>query len=100
MKVYLNVRINQTDGVRIFTVWPRPNRYLPGIEFHTGISENLAEAVHQLKESLPEIFPIDDEYSVLSKSLEYAVIRPFETLKSHSIKTFVLVYSDEKEIFQ
>ena len=89
MKVYLNVRINFIDGERTFTVWPRANRYLPGIEFHSGISDSLADAVHQLKESLPEVFPIDDEYSVYSKSLDFAVVRPFDMVRSQTIRTFI-----------
>ena len=40
---------NFIDGERTFTVWSRANRFLPGIEFHTGISDSLADAVHQLK---------------------------------------------------
>ena len=89
MKVYLNVRINFIDGERTFTVWPRANRYLPGIEFHSGISDSLADAVHQLKESLPEVVPIDDEYSVYSKSLDFAVVRPFDMVRSQTIRTFI-----------
>lgn len=88
MKVYLNVRINFIDGERTFTVWPRANRFLPGIEFHTGISESLAEAISKLKESLPEVFPIDDEFSVCSKSLDFEVVRPFDMVKSYSIRQF------------
>ena len=89
MKVFLNVRINFVDGERTFTVWPRANRFLPGIEFHTGISDSLADAVHQLKESLPEVFPIDDEYSVCSNSLDFSVVRPFEMVRSQTIRTFI-----------
>ena len=91
MKVFLNVRINFVDGERTFTVWPLANRFLPGIEFHTGISDSLADAVHQLKESLPEVFPIDDEFSVCSKSLDFTVVRPFDMVKSNSIRVFVTV---------
>ena len=91
MKVYLNVRINIMDGERTFTVWPRANRFLPGIEFHTGISESLAEAISKLKESLPEVFPIDDEFSVCSKSLDFEVVRPFDMVRSNSIRVFVTV---------
>ena len=91
MKVFLNVRINFIDGERTFTVWPRANRFLSGIEFHTGISDSLADAVHQLKESLPEVFPIDDEFSVCSKSLDFTVVRPFDMVKSNSIRVFVTV---------
>ena len=52
MKVYLNVRINITETGRTFTVWARPNRFLPGIEFHTGMADNLSDAVHELRNSL------------------------------------------------
>lgn len=90
MKVFLNVRINFVDGERTFTVWPRANRFLPGIEFHTGISDSLADAVHQLKESLPEVFPIDDEFSVRSKSLDFEVVRPFDMVISGSLRKFIL----------
>lgn len=85
----INWIINLTDGGRTFTVWPRSNRFLPGIEFHTGISESLAEAINKLKESLPEVFPIDDEYSVYSKSLDFAVARPFDMVRSQTIRTFI-----------
>lgn len=85
----INWIINLTDGGRTFTVWPRPNRFLPGIEFHTGISESLAEAINKLKESLPEVFPIDDEYSVYSKSLDFAVVRPFDMVRSQTVRTFI-----------
>lgn len=91
MKVFLNVRINIIDGERTFTVWPRAKRFLPGIEFHTGISESLAEAISKLKESLPEVFPIDDEFSVCSKSLDFEVVRPFDMVRSNSIRVFVTV---------
>jgi hypothetical protein len=90
MKVYLNVRINIMDGERTFTVWPRANRFLPGIEFHTGISESLAEAISKLKESLPEVFPIDDEFSVCSKSIDFEVVRPFEMVMSSPLRKFIL----------
>lgn len=90
MKVFLNVRINIIDGERTFTVWPRANRFLPGIEFHTGISESLAEAISKLKESLPEVFPIDDEFSVCSKSIDFEVVRPFEMVMSSPLRKFIL----------
>ena len=90
MKVYLNVRINIMDGERTFTVWPRANRFLPGIEFHTGISESLAEAISKLKESLPEVFPIDDEFCVSSASLDFVIVRPFDIVKSDIQRVFIV----------
>ena len=90
MKVFLNVRINFIDGERTFTVWPRANRSLPGIEFHTGISESLAEAISKLKESLPEVFPIDDEFCVSSASLDFVIVRPFDIVKSDIQRVFIL----------
>ena len=90
MKVYLNVRINFIDGERTFTVWPRANRFLPGIEFHTGISESLAEAISKLKESLPEVFPIDDEFCVSSASLDFVIVRPFDIVKSDIQRVFIV----------
>ena len=90
MKVFLNVRINFIDGERTFTVWPRANRFLPGIEFHTGISESLAEAISKLKESLPEVFPIDNEFCVSSASLDFVIVRPFDIVKSDIQRVFIL----------
>mgnify|MGYP003525172645 FL=1 len=90
MKVFLNVRINIIDGERTFTVWPRANRFLPGIEFHTGISESLAEAISKLKESLPEVFPIDDDFCVSSASLDFVIVRPFDIVKSDIQRVFIL----------
>lgn len=90
MKVSLNVRINFIDGERTFTVWPRANRFLPGIEFHSGISESLAEAISKLKESLPEVFPIDDEFCVSSASLDFVIVRPFDIVKSDIQRVFIV----------
>lgn len=90
MKVFLNVRINFIDGERTFTVWPRANRFLPGIEFHTGISESLAEAISKLKESLPEVFPIDDDFCVSSASLDFVIVRPFDIIKSDIQRVFIV----------
>ena len=45
--------------------------------------------MHQLKDSFPEVFPIDDEFSVCSKSLDFEVVRPFDIVKSANIRTFV-----------
>ena len=90
MKVFLNVRINFIDGERTLTVWPRANRFLPGIEFHTGISESLAEAISKLKESLPEVFPIDDEFCVSSASLDFVIVRPFDIVKSDIQRVFIV----------
>ena len=90
MKVFLNVRINFIDGERTFTVWPRANRFLPGIEFHTGISESLAEAISKLKESLPEVFPIDDEFCVSSASLDFVIVRSFDIVKSDIQRVFIV----------
>ena len=91
MKVYLNVRINLMDGKRMFTVWPRANRFLPGIEFHTGCAENLANAIHKLKDSLPDVFTIDDEFAIYSKLFIYEVMRPFNIVKSECIRTFITI---------
>ena len=90
MKVFLNVRINFIDGERTFTVWPRANRFLPGIEFHTGISESHAEAISKLKVSLPEVFPIDDEFCVSSASLDFVIVRPFDIVKSDIQRVFIV----------
>lgn len=90
MKVYLNVRINIHDGIRTFTVWARPHRLLPGIEFHSGMADNLSDAVHELRNSLPYDFPIDDEISVTSASLDFTVIRPFDIVKSNTPRVFIV----------
>ena len=91
MKVYLNVRINIHDGIRTFTVWARPHRLLPGIEFHSGMADNLSDAVHELRNSLPYDFSIDDEMSVTSASLDFTVIRPFDIVKSNTPRVFIVV---------
>ena len=75
MKVYLNVRINITKTGRTFTVWPRSNRFLPGIEFHTGMADNLSDAVALLRNSMPDEFPI---------------IRTSAEMHSHSRAAFVM----------
>lgn len=90
MKIYINVRINITNHGRLFTVWPRPHRFLPGIEFHTGIAEGLSEAIEMLRDSFPETFQIDDEYSILSSALDCKTCRPFEIVYSDIIRQFTL----------
>lgn len=90
MKIYINVRINITDQGRLFTVWPRPQRFLPGIEFHTGIAEGLSEAIEMLRDSFPETFQIDDDYSILSSTLDCKTCRPFEIVYSYTIRQFAL----------
>ena len=90
MKVYLNVRINITETGRTFTVWPRSNRFLPGIEFHTGMADNLSDAVALLRNSMPDEFPIDDEISVSSASLDFVIVRPFGIVKSDIQRVFIL----------
>ena len=90
MKVYLNVRINFIDGERTFTVWPRANRFLPGIEFHTGTSNNLPEAIRNLEDSLPESFAIDDEILVKKSHIESVLLRPFDIVRSSVVRRFLL----------
>ena len=90
MKILLNVRINLTDDRKVFTVWARPHRYLPGIEFYTGCSDNLSEAIRNLEDSLPESFAIDDEILVNKSHIESVLLRPFDIVKSNSVRTFIL----------
>lgn len=90
MKIYLNVRINLTGTSKTFTVWARPHRFLPGIEFYTGTSNNLPEAIRNLEDSLPKSFAIDDEILVKKSHLEYVILRPFDIVKSSIVRTFVL----------
>lgn len=90
MKIRINVRINITEQGRLFTVWPRLHRFLPGIEFHTGIAEGLSEAIEMLRDSFPETFQIDYEYSILSSTLDCKTCRPFEIVYSDIIRQFTL----------
>lgn len=80
MKIKLNVRINFTKDGKVFTVWPRPNKFLPGIEFYTGHGTSIAEAVEDLLRSLPEEFTIDDEFAIKTSSIVPQLIRPFEII--------------------
>ena len=91
MKILLNVRINLTDYGKVFTVWARPHRYLPGIEFYTGMSDNLPEAIRELEDSFPESFAIDDEILVKKSHIEPVLLRPFDIIKSDRIRTFQTV---------
>ena len=90
MKILLNVRINLTDDGKVFTVWARPHRYLPGIEFHTGSSDNLPEAIRNLEDSFPESFAIDDDIVIKKSHLQPILIRPFDIVASNAIRTFTL----------
>lgn len=90
MKIYLNVRLNLENTGQTFTVWPRPHRFLPGLEFFTGSADCLSAAITDLMERLPETFHIDDGFSVSSSSLELTILRPFEVVRSDVVRTFVL----------
>ena len=90
MKILLNVRINLTDDGKVFTVWARPHRYLPGIEYYTGSSDNLSEAIRDLEASLPESFAIDDDIIIRTSHLQPILIRPFDIVASNAIRTFTL----------
>ena len=88
MKIKLNVRINLTTDGRLFTVWPMSHKFLPGLEFHTGHGNSTSEAVDDLFAKLPEVFTIDDEFSVRSEALEPTLHRPFEIVHSNTIRVF------------
>ena len=90
MKIKLNVRINITSSGKVFTIWARQHRYLPGIEFYTGSGISTSEAVADLFSKLPYVFTIDDEISVRTTSLEHVLQRPFGVVKSDSIRQFIL----------
>ena len=90
MKITLNVRVNLTSAGRLFTVWPKSHEYLPGLEFFTGQGSSTGEAVEDLFSRLPEIFTIDDEFSVKTSSLEHTLKRPFQIVHSDTVRTFVL----------
>ena len=90
MNIYLNVRVTITDDGRRFTVWSRPHRYLPGIEFYTGMSDSLNGAIRSLEDVLPDSFAIDDEISIKTTSLNPIISRPFEIVKSGEVRLFCL----------
>ena len=90
MKIKLNVRVNLTSAGCLFTVWPKSHEYLPGLEFFTGQGSSTGEAVEDLFSRLPEIFTIDDEFSVKTSSLEHILKRPFQIVHSDMLRTFVL----------
>jgi len=90
MKIRLNVRINLTSDVRMFTVWPKFHIFLPGLEFYTGHGASTSEAVEDLFANLPEEFTIDDEFAVRATSLEPVLERPFDIVRSESIRTFMI----------
>ena len=48
------------------------------------------EAVDDLFAQLPEQFAIDDEFAVLTESIEHTLKRPFDIVRSESIRTFLL----------
>ena len=90
MKIKLNVRVNLTKDGRLFTVWPKYHKFLPGLEFYTGHGTSTAEALEELLASLPEEFTIDDEFAIRTTSLEPVLLRPFEIIQSNEIRVFLL----------
>ena len=91
MKIKLNVRVNLTKECRLFTVWPKTHQFLPGLEFYTGHGSSTSEAIEDLYAQLPEEFTIDDEFAVMSSSLELTLVRPFEVVNSDTVRIFQIV---------
>ena len=90
MKIKLNVRVNLTTEGRLLTVWPKFHTFLPGLEFYTGHGVSTSEAVEDLFTKLPEEFTIDDEFAVRTTSLEPILQRPFDIVRSESIRSFMI----------
>ena len=91
MKIKLNVRVNLTKEGRLFTVWPKFHKFLPGLEFYTGHGSSTSEAVEDLYAQLPEVFTMDDEFVIMSSSLEPTLVRPFEVVNSDTVRIFQIV---------
>ena len=91
MKIKLNVRVNLTKEGRLFTVWPKFHKFLPGLEFYTGHGSSTSEAVEDLYAQLPEVFTMDDEFAIMTSSLESTLVRPFEVVNSDTVRIFQIV---------
>ena len=90
MKIKLNVKVNLTTKGRLFTIWPKSHKFLPGLEFYTGHGSSTSEAIEDLYAQLPEEFTIDDEFVVRTASLEHSLQRPFQIMHSDTVRDFVL----------
>lgn len=88
MKIKLNVRVNLTDDGKLFTIWPRSHAHIPGIEFYTGQGSTIDAAVDDLFLNLPACFTVDDEITVITSQLEPTLVRPFEIVRSDSVRVF------------
>ena len=91
MKIQIKVRVNLLSDQKVYTVWARPHQHLPGIEFYTGQGLSLNDAVEDLFNAFPDQFVIDDEIQVSSKQIDWTPRRPFEMVRSESIRTFQVV---------
>ena len=91
MKIQINVRVNLLSDHKIYTVWARPHQHLPGVEFYTGQGQSLTDAVEDLFNAFPDQFVIDDEIQVSSKQIDWTPRRPFEMVRSESIRIFQVV---------
>ena len=91
MKIQINVRVNLLSDHKTYTVWARPHQHLPGVEFYTGHGQSLNDAVEDLFNAFPDQFVIDDEIQVSSKQNDWTPRRPFEMVRSESIRTFQVV---------
>ena len=91
MKIQINVRVNLLSDQKVYTGWARPHQHLPGIEFYTGQGLSLNDAVEDLFNAFPDQFVIDDEIQVSSKQIDWTPRRPFEMVRSESIRTFQVV---------
>jgi hypothetical protein len=54
------------------------------------MADNLSDAVSLLRNSMPDEFPIDDEISVSSASLDLIVVRPFDIVRSDVQRVFIV----------
>jgi hypothetical protein len=54
------------------------------------MADNLSDAVVLLRNSMPDEFPIDDEFCVSSASLDFVIVRPFDIVKSDIQRVFIV----------
>lgn len=90
MTLKLNVLITITDSGRVFSVWSDCIKEVPWINLYEGHGDSLSDALEDYFLNLPANFIIDDERMLHPCDINYALKRPFKTIKSNSVRLFKL----------
>lgn len=90
MTLKLNVLITITDCGKTFSVWSDSIKEIPWINLYEGHGESLCDAIDDYYLRIPEKLIIDDERTLCSIDIKYALKRPFKVIRSEHVRLFKL----------